>query len=445
MSTATTFRFPAIREHQCANGMRVLAVRDDEQDALTMVVQFPRGKLLDPLGVEGASELAFALLQKGPSGYRTEEFAEATERAGCTVFAECGEEHALVGCRLLSRFAKDIVPLFWKMVSDPAMDASELSRLKRELATALDAERADPSALAGRHFSTMLYGSAHRAGRHPSRASLKHIDMKAVLDAVRRVVHPRDAVLAVGGHGADRLVETEWLPLFEAWQPEHKPADSGTSPPPEPAPGATVRIVDKRDISQVSLAIGHRMPGDEFDDRHAIGLANYILGGGNFSSRLTARVRAELGRTYGISSQVFRLQRFGHISIGTATNDQRAGEMVSLVRSVYEEFCREGVTDAEVSAAGGFATGSLAFQMEGIGHIVEKLLWLRLTGRELSYIEQYPEAIAAVSSADVNQAIREYFTPEKLVVAAVGSRAVVEGQLQGIGPVEHVHHRAVVG
>jgi zinc protease len=108
-----------------------------------------------------------------------------------------------------------------------------------------------------------------------------------------------------------------------------------------------------------------------------------FLGGGNFSSRLMASVRSKKGKTYGISSQTCLQPELRYFH-GFNGYPQRADR-----RSAYNDIFRlsaisrhTGVTDQELAKAKQFAIGNMAFQLEGIGNITEKLLWLRLYGRD---------------------------------------------------------------
>ena len=141
-------------------------------------------------------------------------------------------------------------------------------------------------------------------------------------------------------------------------------------------------------------------------------LANYILGAGNFSSRLMTRIRSLSGKTYGISSQLVTSKYFGAFLISTTTLSATVSEMLKMIREIYGDFCSNGITEEELERAKRFAIGNMAFQLEGICSIAEKLLWLRFYDRPNSYIEEFDAMINRISVEDVNNSIRECFSPE---------------------------------
>jgi predicted Zn-dependent peptidase len=83
----------------------------------------------------------------------------------------------------------------------------------------------------------------------------------------------------------------------------------------------------------------------------------------------------------------------------------------------------------------------MAFQLEGIGNVVDKLLWLRFYGRQNSYIERFEEMIASIDSTAVNNAIRTYLSPENLIIVAVGKKAEILSQLNPFGDIKNYHFR----
>jgi zinc protease len=188
--------------------------------------------------------------------------------------------------------------------------------------------------------------------------------------------------------------------------------------------------------------LGHPAPGELDSDRNALALANYILGGGNFSSRLMASVRSKKGKTYGISSQLACNRNCGIFMVSTATLSAQTAEVLTMIFTVYQDFASQGVTDQELAKAKQFATGNMAFQLEGIGNITEKLLWLRLYGRDNTYIERFGELIAAIDKNRVNEAIRKYVSSKHFAVVAVGKKTDLQPQLESFGNVVTIPFRA---
>jgi zinc protease len=116
------------------------------------------------------------------------------------------------------------------------------------------------------------------------------------------------------------------------------------------------------------------------------------------------------------------------------------GVLKSIIEE-YRRFCNEGVTADELEKAKQFAIGNMAFQLEGIGNVVDKILWLHFYGRPNSYIERFGEIISAIDIAEVNGAIRKYLSPENLIIVAVGKKDEIREQLGTFGAVREFNYR----
>jgi zinc protease len=440
MLTTHHYKFPAIREELLQNGLTILLVEDHQQEGLTIGLQMPIGEFCDPPGCEGTAEIAIGMLLKGPRSLTPEEFSERLEHIGAALFTEVGDEHCIIGCKLLARYAPVVMPLFWEMILDPGFSPKELTRIKREMTTGFQAETADPMAIANRHFTTLLCGTMHPAGRVQTKRSIQRITLSHITSFYNTYIAPEGGVFVVAGDiNSDSMME-KVRSSCSSWNARRsKPAVVG-----DPLPLLTstnIRLVDKPDLSQVSLIMGHPVSGELDEKRNDLALANYVLGGGNFSSRLMAHIRSKEGKTYGISSQISCSRNFGVFTIATATQNAQAADMLASIMTVYRGVAEGGITGEELTKAKQFAIGNMAFQLEGIVNVADKLLWLRQFSRDISYIERFNDMISEISLDSVNSAVRTYLASPYFSIVAVGQKDAIRETLALYGSVNIVNFR----
>jgi zinc protease len=435
------YAFPPMDEFEIANGLKIICMPDHEQCGCVVALQLPVGRFSDPPGREGLCEITCGLLSKGSAGYTADEFAEKLENAGATLFSEVGEEYCVLGIRMLASSAPSLLPLFVEMIHRPRFAKEEFARLKQEMITGLQAETADTALIALRHFYSALAGKEHPAGRFQCVPSLKTITIAEVKGFFGDYFSPVNALCVAAGDYDREPLRQFVAAQFSQWV--HAFGETAVIAPPLPhrTGRAIVRIINKPDVTQTSLAIGHASPGEKCPEKNALLLANHIFGGGNFSSRLMARIRSAGGKTYGIASQLLSEKDFGAFMISTATQNSQLGDVLTSIFEEYRRFCRDGVTAEELEKARRFAIGNMAFQLEGIGAVVDKLLWLRFYGRPKSYIERFEEIISSIDVGAVNSAIRMHMLPENLVIAAVGKRTEIQDQLKPFGDIKNYHFR----
>lgn len=436
---ANRFVFPPMRESVLANGLRTVVLPDHEQEGMVVALQLPFGRFADPAGLEGCAEICVGLMQKGTGSRTFEQFSETFENRGATLFADLGEEHAMIGVKMLSRFKDELFPCFWDMIIAPRFDARELTRLKQEMITALRAETVDPGTIANHHFYHELAGPLHPAGRHHSVSTIRKLKREHIVSFFNANVIPEGCTLVIAGDFSDEWFTRYALSSVEEWKP-------GASriiyeAPPVTVKKKTIRFVEKNDLTQVSLVIGQEAPGEMDAYRNPIALANYVFGAGNFSSRLMTRIRSSAGRTYGIASHITAERRFGALTIATSTQNRQLAEVVGAVLSEFGLLCSEGVTREELENAKRFVIGNMAFQLEGITNLVEKLLWLYFYRRTTDYIEHFEEMINGITLESVNEAVRRTFDPERLIIIGVGRRSEVASQLAMFGTPKQYHYK----
>lgn len=433
------YRFPPVDEYCLENGLKVILLPDREQDGLLITLQLPFGKFSDICGMEGLSELTLNLLQKGSGKYTAEEISDKLENRGVSVFSDVSEEFMRIGIRMLSKFEEEIFPVFWEMVYKPEFDKSEYNRLMREMVTALKAEIVDPHIIASHHFYKQLAGSQHPAGRFVSQDTLKKIKFTDIVSFYRENFKPQNSTLVVAGNFVPSEFKNKWNDLLLKWKGNGKKQGCYAS---SIAPDCkAIRLIDKPDLTQTTIIAGHPVLGEVNPLRNQIILSNYILGGGNFSSRLMAKIRSVCGKTYGINSQIISEREFGVFRIATSTQNNHVGEVMAIIMEVFREFCEHGIEEEELEKAKKFITGNMAFQLEGISNLVEKILWLQYLERPYSYLENFNELISEISLDSVNSAIKKTFFYEKLIIATVGKRVEIEEDLKKFGPVKNYFYR----
>jgi zinc protease len=436
---AFSFKFPEFHETVLDNGLRLILLPDHEQEGLVAAMQFPFGRFCDEPGKEGVAESVIALLQKGTKQCHFDQFSSKLEFEGASLFAEVGEEHTGIGIRMLSKSSKELIPLFLDMVITPALDTKEFDRIKKEMVTALHAETVEPSIIANRHFFVELVGKGHPAGRFHSLDAIKKITLDDIKKFYCEHIGPNNAIMVVAGDFEIADFNEKYLKSIQQWGSE-KQIETCYAPAVETSKKA-FRLIDKNDTTQTTLVMGHCMPGELSPYRRPLALANYIFGAGNFSSRLMTSIRSKVGRTYGISSQIAAERIFGAFTISTSTQNNQLGAMVDAILEQYNEFYSNGITTAELDRAKKFAIGNMAFQLEGIGNIAEKLMWLRFYGYPDSYIEQFDIMLNDITLDNVNEAIKKHFIPEKLIIVAVGKRNEIDEQLKKFGAFSGYHFR----
>ncbi len=159
---------------------------------------------------------------------------------------------------------------------------------------------------------------------------------------------------------------------------------------------------------------------DEDPDWIPLAVANYILGGGGFSSRLMDQVREQRGLVYGIGTGPSVREHSAVIRGSAQTENGDVREAIEVTRAEMARLFRDGATEAEVHDAITYLTGSFALDLDSNVKIAGVVHGYQAAGRDIDYVNRRNDLIRAVTLADVNRVIRRLFNPDDYTFVVVG-------------------------
>jgi zinc protease len=165
-------------------------------------------------------------------------------------------------------------------------------------------------------------------------------------------------------------------------------------------------------------------------------LVNYILGEGGFSSRLMARIRSDLGFTYGIRSSFSFRRAPGPFIVSTFTPAENTAQVVSEIRSVIAEVHQNGVLDQELAEAQSYYVGHFPLGLETSRGLARQLITIDLHDLGTDYLKNYCEQIREVNLKSAAMAASEHLQPDQLVTFVMGPAARCADALRDLGPLK---------
>ena len=181
----------------------------------------------------------------------------------------------------------------------------------------------------------------------------------------------------------------------------------------------TVFMADKTSVSVVfGQATGLRYSDP---DTQALRVGTAILGSG-FTGRLMANVRDKEGLTYGIGSSVAR-DTFAdgdwHITatFAPALLDKGIESTKRELKAWYEN----GVTEDELERRKGDLVGSFKVGLTTTDGMAGALLNAIHRGYDVTWLDEYPKKIEALTTGEINAAIKKHLKPESMYLIKAGT------------------------
>jgi predicted Zn-dependent peptidase len=199
-----------------------------------------------------------------------------------------------------------------------------------------------------------------------------------------------------------------------------------------------IRFVNK-DTSQTHLRIGHLSIKEHDPDYVALAIANDILGGSSFRSRLFNDVRTKRGLAYSVGSRLnVGMHDQGVWLMRAETKLPSTQEVISRFVANMERMRTELVTNEELAEAKEAYVNSFVFSFASPSAIVGRFVELEYDGLPKDFLQQLRARVVALTREDVLAAAQKHFHPDRLTIVAVGPGEALPKLLSSFGEVKEI-------
>jgi zinc protease len=408
----TPSRAATIQEITSPSGVKAWLVEDYTVPIVAMNVAFRGGAAQDPEGKAGLANLMSGLLDEGAGSLDSRAFQAKLEDLSIEISFDAGTDAVYGNLRTLSTNQDQAFELFRLAVNEPRFDPEPVTRIRGQALANLRLSETNPNDIVRRSLDQTLfpghpYGLAND-GTIDSVAGISADDIRPfhehtmARDNLHLVI-----VGAIDAKKAGAAIETMFGKL-----PEH----AVLKPVPDTSPATGKTVHSALSVPQTAIRIGG--PGLRRDDPDFIPayVADEILGGGTFTSRLYKAVREDRGLAYSVGTGLVPYNHAGVFVAATSVDAVNAGSTVQLMLDEIKRFGDQGPTEAELSEAKDFLIGNFALRFDSSQKIARNLLGFQLDGLGVDYIERRNELVRAVTLADVRRVAQRLWSGPLSVV-----------------------------
>ncbi len=420
--------FPDISEHQTANGMNLYVRPDDELPLVDLTVMIRGGSIYDPPEKTGLAQLFSQALETGGSlSYSPEQLEQELDLMAAELAVSSSSYAYQIDLSIHQRDLDRAVEILADLLRRPRFDDRRVELARQRLIESVHRQNDRPASIAGRYLAQAV-NPGHPLGLEPDIETLESLTHDDLVMVHERFFHPQRLWWGVSGAVDEEQFLTLLSHYFGDWDSQAK-VDYEFPALPESVI-ATTYVVDRK-LSQTTLMMGHRGISKDNPDLHAVRLANYILGGGGFNSRLMREIRSNRGLAYSIYSQ-FQPGRYlpELFNIVGETRNDGALEVVRLVRHLIDEMIATPVSAEELESAKRSLINSFIFAFENTHSVVTQKMRLLFYSYPADYLETYQERIEALTAEDVQRVARRYLQPDNLHVVLVGDSDILLDDLE---------------
>ncbi len=411
----------AVRSIVTAGGIEAWLVSDSTVPIIILRAYWPGGSASQPEHLGGVTAIMADMMTEGAGDLGADAFKQRLEELNMSLGFGADSDGLGMSLQTLSENRDAAFEMARLALAEPRFDAAPLERIKQQMLVSIRQRETSPSFIANFALDRALYPQ-HPYARRTSRESITAINRAAVQARRAAVINRTTMQITIVGdidaETAGRLIDSTF---------GHLPAGAAPPEPPDAILAAPTPLIT-RDLPQPQSLILFVAPGiqDEDPDWTALTVANYVLGGGGFSSRLMDQVREERGLVYGIGTAPSVRD---HVALlrGTAQSENaNVAEAIEVTRAEIARFYRDGATQMEVNDAITYLTGSFALDLDSNSKIASVVHSYQAAGRDIGYVNRRNDLIRAVTLDDVNRVARRLFNPDAFTF-------VVVGQPEGLG------------
>ena len=376
-----------------------------------------------PEGKPAVADLTARMLERGTKTRTKEQIGALLDNAGATRSYGTSLFEANLILNGLSRDLPLLIDILADELKNPAFGAEEFAKAKSELKTGVMRNDDSTSFRATSRLGQLVYPETHPYRYVGKDAMVASIDA-ATIDDLRafhrqRYVGANSIIALVGAVDSKKTIAMLEKALGDIPRGERAQIDAARVQPPARAVREAVTMPGKANMNLlIGTASGLRRSDPDYE---AALIANAALGQTALSSRIGRRVRDTEGLSYSLASRFTSSDALDGVwLVNVNVAPQNLAKAMKSTMEEIRKFAREGVTAEEVAIQKDFFAGNFQVGLGTNAGVANALVTGEKFGFGPKYLDDYPRRIRAVTLAEVNEAVKKRFYPDRLHTIVAG-------------------------
>ncbi|UCF79103.1 MAG: insulinase family protein [Candidatus Eiseniibacteriota bacterium] len=431
---ALTVTTPEVIDISLSNELTGFLVEDHEIPVVDMVLlvktSFPDATKY------GLNEMARWVIRNGGTAtWPGEKLNDELEYLAASIEVYGDDLSTTISVNCLKRDLAPVLGIFADLVLNPAFPEDKVEMKRKTMLEDIRRKNDEPNAVASREFRKLIYKD-HPYGWETTIESVNGIGRADLVEFRETYFYPNNAIIGISGDVTKDEVIAALEKAFAGWK--SKPVAIPEVPQLEVTPEASCNYA-YMDINQAYITLGHEGINSNDEERCAVNIMNFVLGGGSFTSWITEKVRSDEGLAYRARSRYSSDPWVkGMFTTVAQTKADACSRAITLITELIERMREVGPTEEEVEKAVDSYVNSHVFDYESKAQVVRRLVQLRFEGRPLDTPEKDMETYSKLSVADIRNAAQKYLHADRLTLLVVGNSELFDRPLSDFGTVSEI-------
>ena len=403
------------------NGMTLFLLEDDELPLISASARIGTGSAYEPAEMVGLASVTGTVMRSGGTeSMPADSINQVLESLGASVESGIGSTSGSVSMSTLSEHVDRVLPIFADVLRQPAFAQDKVDLAKNQQKSAIARRNDNAQAIAAREMNKLIYGAESPYARTTEYYTIDRITREDVVSFHDAYYHPNNTILSVWGDFDAEAMEARLREAFGDWTPAED-FERPMPPAPEAERAQSVNFVQKDDVSQSSVRMGHigELQRDSEDYPAAL-LVSEVLNA-PFTGRLFRTLRTERGLAYatgGVYAAGYTAPRRFFTLVRTQSGSTVAATqgMIDQVKGMQTN----APTAEEVSRAKDSYLNSFVFNFDTESEVLGRQMTYAYYGYPTDFLEQTRNAIESTTPDDVYRVAQAYLHPDESHILIVG-------------------------
>ncbi len=369
----------------------------------------------------GLSSVAGQLIMSGTTNRSKDQLDAEIDYIGASLSADATS----LSLSCLTKHLDKGINLMTDVLYHANFPQSEFDRIKKQNESSLLSVKTSPDQMADNATKKMNFPNGHPYGEIMTEATLNAISKADVENYFKSTFTPDGSYLVIVGditkEKAKELVEKN----FTAWKgPKKYDAMLGSG---KFNQGNRVIFVKKPGAVQSLVTVTFPMdikPGHA--DQIPLTVANGILGGGGFGTRLMQNLREDKAYTYGCYSSMNITDNGSWFEAAGNFRNDVTDSAITQILFELDQITDSYVKDEELNLTKSSMAGGFARSLESPSTIARFALNIIQNNLPKDYYQSYLKRLEKVSKDDVLMMAQTYFTAKNCNIIVVGNEEILE-------------------
>ena len=425
---------PPITQMTMKNGIKLFLIEDHRFPTIDMRGMFFTSSAFEPADKIGLAGLTGTVLRSGGTEGRSgDQIDRELETMAASIETNIDNESGSIAVSLLKENLDRVLPIMADILRRPLFDQEKIDLAKIEARTAISRRNDDVGQITEREFTKLIYSAQSPYARQSEYATIDAIQRDDMVAFYKGYFHADNMWLAVWGDFNSKQMIRKIEAALGDWP------EAGLKLPGLPQVNyefkPTVNYIEKTDVNQSNIMVGHIGGLLDSPDYAALSVMNRILS----FDRMFKRIRTDEGLAYSVWGYYGAGYKVpGVFSAGAQTKSGSTVKAITIMLDEMKRIRSEEVGDEELKRAKDQFLNSYVFQFDSRAKIIRSMLTYAYYGYPLDFTEQIFKKIDKVTKADILNAAQKYLRPEHVQILVVGKQADFDKPLSAFGPVNSI-------